>query len=488
MSDERANMFQVRRPMLQHVADALRNDIVELLSDEGIEGVVAFRVASTQEFLQSQKERTEKCQNPLVELTDQVSGYIDVRIFDAISQVERVVAQLLTIHSSRWYDSESGQAPSLKLLCVIPPQAMPEGWRARSDVPQACEMTIRVVGNLQDNEGATSILPLYSLDGGAPFPLIMKGGGIKGLAYVGAIAELAKRYSFNWYVGTSAGAITAILLGAGYTHKELEELMAAKDFRDFFDASWYAMPFNLLVHHGLYKAQAFTDWLDDLLAKKLQSPRRVRLSDLPNRVTVYACRRGQRTLRFDSVDSDADAAYAARCSMSIPLVFTPESDQGINTYDGGMHQNYPIDQLLSEHPGIAFISLYLGSETYKPVRQRWVISDLISIWTEGGDADAIAKYRDRTVIIDPSPIGTLDFALTDDEKQFLLACGRCGAISHLSNGSEEHFASKNARDELRVKVSSQRADQRKSVKRRRIKILVAILIALAAYASYKMMV
>ena len=55
----------------------------------------------------------------------------------------------------------------------------------------------------------------------APFPLIMKGGGIKGLAYIGAIEELSRRYNFNWFVGTSAGAITAILLGAGYTPREL---------------------------------------------------------------------------------------------------------------------------------------------------------------------------------------------------------------------------------------------------------------------------
>ena len=40
----------------------------------------------------------------------------------------------------------------------------------------------------------------------------MKGGGVKGLALVGAVSELAKHYQFDIYVGTSAGAIVAMSL------------------------------------------------------------------------------------------------------------------------------------------------------------------------------------------------------------------------------------------------------------------------------------
>lgn len=50
----------------------------------------------------------------------------------------------------------------------------------------------------------------------------MKGGGVKGLAYVGALSVLTSHYTFHRYVGTSAGAIAAILLAAGFTPDELE--------------------------------------------------------------------------------------------------------------------------------------------------------------------------------------------------------------------------------------------------------------------------
>ena len=309
--------------------------------------------------------------------------------------------------------------------------------------------------------------------------LIMKGGGIKGLAYVGAIERLTDHYTFDWYVGTSAGAVAAVLLGAGYTADELRQILRDKDFRDFFDASGLGKWANLAIHHGLHPANTFTEWLDRLLAEKLRKPSRVKLSDLPHRVTVYASQRNRQSLKFDSVDHDADAAYAVRCSMSIPFVFIPQSDQGLRAYDGGLQHNYPINDLLSTHPGTPFISLYLGSEVYEPVRQRWVISDLISIWTESSDPDALNRYRDRTVIIDPRPIGTLDFSLTDTEKEFLLACGRAGAVMHLSGEGEECSEARRIRDELKSRVEM----GRRATRRRRLMMMYLLLLAILVLSS-----
>ncbi len=221
-----------------------------------------------------------------------------------------------------------------------------------------------------------------------PLALVMKGGGVKGLSYVGALDVLGKEYKFNWFIGTSAGAITAILLAAGYTHCELLEIMRDEDFRDFFDAKWYQQPFNLLFHKGLHHSYSFTTWMDTLLAEKLNRCSRVRLSDLPNRVTVYASQRGTGALKFDSIDNDAHAAYAARCSMSIPWVFVPQFYQGLRTYDGGIQHNYPVDRLLEDYPGTKFVSLYLGPAIYEAGRPISVLDETISISTEGSDSDA----------------------------------------------------------------------------------------------------
>jgi predicted acylesterase/phospholipase RssA len=328
--------------------------------------------------------------------------------------------------------------------------------------------------------------PPQVMENPTPLALVMKGGGIKGLAYVGALEILARKYEFNWFVGTSAGAITAILLGAGYTDGELTEILKGKDFRDFFDAKWHQMPFNLWFHKGFYHADSFTKWMDTLLAKKLRSPVRVSLSKLPKnkRVIVYASQRAKNVLTFDSFRSEDDAAYAARCSISIPLVFVPQFHQGLRTYDGGIKYNYPVDKLLEEYPKTKFIGLYLGAEIYEGIERTSVLADIVSIVMESSEPDHIEKYRDSTVIIDTRPINTLDFSLTDEEKEFLLQAGRTAALAHLDDKSDEYAAAVKKRDDLKKSVEEARNAAASKRRRKRCWLLVLHLLLIGGATTW----
>jgi NTE family protein len=54
------------------------------------------------------------------------------------------------------------------------------------------------------------------------YDLVFEGGGAKGMVFIGACEELFGRgRSFDRLLGTSAGAITATLLAAGYTPQEM---------------------------------------------------------------------------------------------------------------------------------------------------------------------------------------------------------------------------------------------------------------------------
>ena len=71
--------------------------------------------------------------------------------------------------------------------------------------------------------------------------LIFQGGGIKGLAYLGALEEAEKEKIFKLneiekIAGTSAGAITATLLGIGYDLIELKQILINFNFLDFLDS------------------------------------------------------------------------------------------------------------------------------------------------------------------------------------------------------------------------------------------------------------
>ncbi len=313
-----------------------------------------------------------------------------------------------------------------------------------------------------------------------PRLLIMKGGGVKGLAYVGAIRELEKFYNFNWYAGTSAGAIAAILLAAGYTVDELEEILNEKNFKEFLDANILKTPINLIVKGGLYKADAFTVWLDQLLAKKLDKTYRIKFKDLPNRVTLFASRRGKRALVFDSKNPshyDTDAAYAVRCSMSIPIFFTPQKHMGISVFDGGMQNNFPVSEIIRENPNTAFIGLYLGDENFKGLRQMNIFKELFYIWSEATDIDALREHDGKIVVIDPKPISTLDFKLNKDEKEFLITAGTLSSKKFLAKSIQgQPSISSNQRNDLeklRKKIIQIRNQKKKA---KWIKVICAGLI------------
>ena len=60
------------------------------------------------------------------------------------------------------------------------------------------------------------------------YDLVFEGGGAKGSVFVGAVQEFeAREHTARRFVGTSAGAITATLMAAGYTSQEL--LVAANE-------------------------------------------------------------------------------------------------------------------------------------------------------------------------------------------------------------------------------------------------------------------
>ena len=62
------------------------------------------------------------------------------------------------------------------------------------------------------------------------YDLVFEGGGAKGMVFVGACEELAAQgHEFGRLLGTSAGAITATLLAAGYSPTEMLEALAEQN-------------------------------------------------------------------------------------------------------------------------------------------------------------------------------------------------------------------------------------------------------------------
>jgi predicted acylesterase/phospholipase RssA len=264
-----------------------------------------------------------------------------------------------------------------------------------------------------------------------PHAIVMKGGGIKGLAFAGALLELEEYYHFDRHVGTSAGAITAALLAADYKPAELKGVLYDTDFGTFFDANLVkAFCINLPFRRGLFPGDEFKGWLERLLLRKIPKLDDVRMEHL-NGAVFYAVRSGSGAITFDSLGSrkETPAAFAARCSMSIPYAFFPQMIDGKRTFDGGIRENFPFRRFRAENPTKPVIALYLG----KPAgpSPKFVLPELINLVLDGEERATVDENAENVVVIDTSPVGTLDFTLTNDEKDFLVKVGRAAALAFL---------------------------------------------------------
>ena len=108
--------------------------------------------------------------------------------------------------------------------------------------------------------------------------LIFEGGGVKGIAYAGALEVLKEYGILNDIVrvgGTSAGAIIGLLLvGLNYDPDEIVEILSRLDFRNFLDDTWGVIrdTERLITQCGWYKGDYCRNWLSDIIAAKSGTP------------------------------------------------------------------------------------------------------------------------------------------------------------------------------------------------------------------------
>ena len=103
---------------------------------------------------------------------------------------------------------------------------------------------------------------------------VFEGGGVKGLAFAGAIAAAADETGVRSWVnvaGTSAGSIVAALLVAGFDAQGLREVLEHTEYRRFadygFGGRWIGGLRNALRSRGIARGEYFREWLGERLAR-----------------------------------------------------------------------------------------------------------------------------------------------------------------------------------------------------------------------------
>jgi len=184
--------------------------------------------------------------------------------------------------------------------------------------------------------------------------LVFEGGGVKGIAYGGALYELEKLNLLNnvqRVAGTSAGAITATLLSLGYSPIDITVIIGKTDFHKFEDNTFFVIRdlIRLITKFGWNKGSAFTKWMGEIIESKTGNPdstfadfKAAGYKDLYVVCTNITQQRAD-VLSYETTPN-LSVRQAVRMSMGIPLFFASvKNEQGDVIVDGAVTWNYPIN-------------------------------------------------------------------------------------------------------------------------------------------------
>jgi NTE family protein len=317
--------------------------------------------------------------------------------------------------------------------------------------------------------------------------IVLEGGGVKGIALVGALSVLMDAgYEFPRVAGTSAGAIVGALLAADTPAAEMRSIMAETDYTRFQDESWLdRLPggkvLSLLFDDGIYEGDYFKSWLDEVLGD-VDTFSHLALPDDPQSalppeqryrlvVNVSDVSLG-RLVRFPwdygnvyGLEPDRQRIVdAVRASMSIPFFFEPvrfeyerkgpagnEPARSV-LVDGGMLSNFPIDIFdridgrpprwptfgikLSSRPGA--LAETFPKDVDGPIE---LLKAMVGTMTSFRDAMHVDKpeVRARTIFVDTMGVKATDFDIDQANQDALFASGVSAARTFLATWDFDQY-------------------------------------------------
>ncbi len=262
--------------------------------------------------------------------------------------------------------------------------------------------------------------------------LVLSGGGAKGLAHIGVLKVLEElNIKPDYITGVSMGSIVGGLYSLGYSAHDLDSIVNALDWKRVFSdeinyrqvginekSNYRSYQLNLSgnslknidIPLGVVQGQLISEFFSDLCWRSigLQS-----FDDfpIPFRCLASDIISGQSVI-FDS----GNLAKAMRASMAIPSAFTPVKNDSMLLVDGGVINNFPVQECIDMGADI-IIGVYVGSkENSSPddyVTMIQVLSQSAS-FMGAINAKKQMKKLDIKILPDITPYGIESFGKAEE--------------------------------------------------------------------------
>ncbi|CAM4075568.1 patatin-like phospholipase family protein [Gillisia limnaea] len=240
--------------------------------------------------------------------------------------------------------------------------------------------------------------------------LVLSGGGAKGLAHIGALKVIEESgVKIDYIGGSSMGAIIGALYASGYSATQLDSLFhdinfniliqdqvprSAKTFYEKEDTEKYAITlpfdgFKVSFPSGLSKGQNIYN-LVSRLTLHLGNIREFKNLPIPFFCVAANIETGEQVI----LDSGS-LAKAVSASSAIPSVFNPVRIDGKLLTDGGVANNYPVEELKRRGADII-----IGVDVQDSLVDREQLKSVFEILTQISNFRTISDMRQKIKMTD----------------------------------------------------------------------------------------
>lgn len=278
--------------------------------------------------------------------------------------------------------------------------------------------------------------------------LVFEGGGVKGIAYIGALRVLISHDllgNFTKFAGSSAGAIVATLLACNASMEDIEKILFTLDFSKFMDDSWgiFRDFYRMLTSYGIYKGGELLQFFENTLADATGS-KDITFAELYNKTkkTLIITGSNINTCKSEYYSKDTTPNMkiknALRITVSIPFVFKPVvGDTGDILVDGGTYNNLPMNVFRESEDvtlGIRLMSDVdqMGRKEIKSLKN--FASELVGNLSDLACSKFITTSDERRIVdISTGNVKSTDFGLDKTIKQWLIDSGQTAMTTFIEN-------------------------------------------------------
>lgn len=245
---------------------------------------------------------------------------------------------------------------------------------------------------------------LKQVNGEIKVGLVLSGGGAKGLAHIGAIKVMEEAGIHIDYIGgTSMGAIVGGLYASGYSTKQLDSIFKTTDFENLIqdnlprnsksfnerrESERYVLKlpfdhFQLKLPSGLSKGQNVYNLYAQLLSH-------VKESDFSKLPIPFLCIATNVETGEEIVIEDGDLATSLTASGAIPSLFSPVYIDGMMLTDGGVLNNFPVDEIRGKG-----MDVIIGVDVQDELRKKEELQSGFEILTQVNNFRTIKAAEEK---------------------------------------------------------------------------------------------